>query len=53
MNDYERILHIACVYIIIALLNLVVAVSNTVEAAEIEDTWVECAECVALMRDDW
>ena len=51
MLDDEGVFLLACIYIVGALLNLVVAVCDAVEAAEVEDTGVECAECVALNHD--
>ena len=46
--DDEGVFLLACIYIVGALLNLVVAVCDAVEAAEVEDAGVECAECVTL-----
>ena len=51
MFDDEGVLLLACINIVGALLNLVVAECDTVEAAEIEDTGVECAEGVVLHYD--
>ena len=46
--DDEGVLLLACINIVGALLYLVVAIGDSVEAAEVEDAGVECAEGVAL-----
>ena len=51
MFDDEGVLLLTCINIIGALLDLVVAVGDTVEATEVEDAGVECAEGVALNHD--
>ena len=51
MLNYERLLYITTKLIICALLDLVVAECDTVEAAEVKDTRIECAECVTLNYD--
>ena len=51
MFDNEGILLLASIYIVCSLLDLVVAVCDTVEAAEIKDAGVECAEGVVLNHD--
>ena len=48
MLDDEGILLFARVHIVAALLYFVVAECYSVEAAEVEDAGVECAECVTL-----
>ena len=45
---YERIGLLICIRIVICHLDLVVAESEVLYAEEIEDTWVEYAECVVL-----
>ena len=47
LND-EGILLFASINIVGALLNLVVAIGDSIEAAKVEDAGVECAESIVL-----